>query len=119
MANRWWTYQRERSPIFVHSPLIATFSVSAMSYSALLRGEPKLRLASVLVAFGTAWLFFLQLRIADEFKDCADDARYRPYRPVPRGLVSLRELGVLGVGAALLQAALALWLQPALLLLLS
>jgi len=117
MANRWWIYQRERFPIYAHSPLIATFSISAMSYSALLRGEPRLRPASVLVAFGIAWLFFLQLRIADEFKDCADDALYRPYRPVPRGLVTLRELGVLGVLAALLQTALAVWLKPALLLL--
>ena len=53
-------------------------------------------------------LFFLQLRIADEFKDYEDDARYRPYRPVPRGLVSLRELAWVGVGAAAIQLALAI-----------
>jgi 4-hydroxybenzoate polyprenyltransferase len=59
------------------------------------------------------------LRIADEFKDFEEDSRYRPYRPVPRGLVSLRELGVLGLLAALLQLGLALYLQPSLLLLLA
>ena len=61
-----------------------------------------------------ALLFFLQLRIADEFKDFEDDARYRPYRPVPRGLVTLRELAWVGVGAAAIQLALALWLEPSL-----
>ena len=50
--------------------------------------------AALLVAFVTSLLFFLQLRIADEFKDYEDDARYRPYRPVPRGLVTLRELAL-------------------------
>lgn len=42
------------------------------------------------------------LRIADEYKDFEEDSKYRPYRPVPRGLVKREELGkigfVLGVG---------------------
>jgi 4-hydroxybenzoate polyprenyltransferase len=119
MANRWWVYQRERFPVLAHGPLIVAFSLSAMSYSALLRGEPRLGIPGAVVAFVTSLLFFLQLRVADEFKDFEDDARYRPYRPVPRGLVSLRELGIVGIAAALIQAALALWLKPALLLLLA
>ncbi len=120
MANRWWVYQRERFPVFAHGLLIAAFSLSAVSFSALLRGErglPEDRVA--LAAFGTAFLFFLQLRIADEFKDFEEDARYRPYRPVPRGLVTLGELGRVGAGAALLQLLLGLWLMPSLLLLLA
>jgi 4-hydroxybenzoate polyprenyltransferase len=119
MTRRWWVYQRERFPVFAHGPLIAAFSVSAVSYSTLLRGEIALPVAGTLVAFATAFLFFLQLRIADEFKDHEEDVRYRPYRPVPRGLVSLRELGWVGVGAALVQLALALALKPALALILA
>ena len=45
-------------------------------------------------------------------------ARYRPYRPVPRGLVTLGELGWIGVGGAAIQLALALWLHPPLVALL-
>lgn len=41
------------------------------------------------------FLFFLLLRLFDEFKDAEDDAKYRPYRPVPRGLVSFKELNLL------------------------
>lgn len=112
MSSRWWTYQKERFPIFAHGPLILAFSLSAMSYSALLRGESSLLPQAALVAFVTALLFFLQLRIADEFKDAEDDARWRPYRPVPRGLVTLRELGWIGFGAAVIQLLGSLWLLP-------
>jgi len=118
MNSRWWIYQKERFPVFAHGPLIMAFSLSAMSYSALLRGAEALRPAAALVAFVTAFLFFLQLRIADEFKDAEEDARFRPYRPVPRGLVTLRELGRVGVGAAAVQLAGSLWLRPQLAVLL-
>jgi 4-hydroxybenzoate polyprenyltransferase len=117
---RWWVYQRERFPVFAHGLLIAAFSFSALSFSILLRGRDTLpSAAAVLVAFGTAFLFFLQLRIADEFKDFEEDSCFRPYRPVPRGLVRLRELGVLGALAALVQLGLALWLDATLVLLLA
>jgi len=56
-----------------------------------------------LTAFGVCLLMFLQLRIADEFKDAAEDARWRPCRPVPRGLVSLKELRGVFILAALIQ----------------
>ena len=108
--SRWWTYQRERFPIFAHGLLIAAFSSSAVSYSAMLRGQMP-RLISIGVAFVTCFLFFLQLRIADEFKDFEEDSRYRPYRPVPRGLIKLRELGILFVIAAAIQLTLALALN--------
>jgi 4-hydroxybenzoate polyprenyltransferase len=117
--TRWITYQRERFPLLAHGPLVAAFSVSAVCFSRLVRGEPGLPPpASLVVAFVTALIFFLQLRITDEFKDFEDDARYRPYRPVPRGLVTLRELGWIGVGGAAIQLALALWLHPPLVALL-
>ncbi|MBD3883142.1 UbiA family prenyltransferase [Phormidium tenue FACHB-886] len=104
--KRWWSYQEERFPVVQNSILILVFSSSAVCYSLRLRGAT-IRLSEVLpailVAFFTLFLFFLQLRITDEFKDYQDDATYRPYRPVPRGLVSLRELGVLGVAGGIVQ----------------
>lgn len=112
-ARKWWRYQRERFPIIAHGLLIGAFSFCAVSLSRALRGEPGWPGGpQLLVAFGTCFTFFLQLRIADEFKDFEEDARYRPYRPVQRGLVTLRELGALFVVAALLQFLLAIWLNP-------
>ena len=117
---RWWVYQRERFPLLAHGPLIAAFSASGVSFSAALRGaEHGPRVISLVIAFLSALCFFFQLRVADEIKDADDDAAHRPYRPVPRGLVTLGELRVLSGLAALAQVGLALWLDARLLLLLA
>jgi 4-hydroxybenzoate polyprenyltransferase len=119
VPNRWWVYQRERFPVAAHGPLIAAFSLSAVSYSALLRGMHHLPgWKPCLVAFASSFLFFFQLRLADEYKDYEEDARYRPYRAVPRGLVTLAELGWVWAGCIGIQLVLALWLAPKLILLL-
>jgi 4-hydroxybenzoate polyprenyltransferase len=113
--RRWWAYQRERFPLFGHGPLVAAFSFSAVCFSALLRGRTgPPPWPAVVTAFVTCLLLFLQLRIADEFKDFEEDSRWRPYRPVPRGLVTLRELAGLWVITGAIQLALALWLEPSL-----
>jgi 4-hydroxybenzoate polyprenyltransferase len=119
-VNRWWTYQKERFPLVAYVPLIAAFSFAAVGYSALGRGPVTgLGWRQTLVAFLTSLMFFLQLRLADEFKDFEDDLRYRPYRPVQRGLVKLGELALVGVACAPLQLLLALWLSMGLLPLLA
>lgn len=113
MANRWWVYQRERFPIFAHSPIILAFSLSAVSYSALLRGASNLPgFKPCFVAFANSFLTFLQLRLADEFKDFEEDSRFRPYRPVPSGLIKLRELAWVWAVCIILQLLLAFWLSP-------
>lgn len=113
---RWWIYQRERFPIFLHGSLIAAFSFCMVSYSSLVRGLVRVPDGkTLLVAFASSLIFFWQMRVADEYKDYADDARYRPYRPVPRGLISLRELSTVALAGGVVQFVLALWLAPALL----
>ena len=98
-----------------HGLLIAAFSACAVSCSWLLRKatEPPCPGAFV-VAFVTSFLIFLQLRIADEFKDHEEDCRWRPWRPVPRGLVTLTELARVAAVAAVVQLGLALWFSPGL-----
>ena len=44
--------------------------------------------------FIVTFLQFLMVRIVDEFKDYEEDCKYRPYRPVPRGLIKLKELKI-------------------------
>lgn len=106
--TRWWIYQRERFPIFAHGPLILAFSLCAVCFSSLLRGVDRFPAWQVIaVAFFSSFFSFLHLRLADEFKDFDEDSRYRPYRPVPRGLVSLRELGVLWAATGAIQIVLA------------
>jgi hypothetical protein len=114
MKNRWWIYQHERFPVFKHGLLIAVLSLAAVGYSFLLRDAFETRSflqspATAAIAFVSLFLFFLQLRIADEFKDYKEDCRYRPYRPVPRGLIQLWELGMVAIGAAVVQLGLAIY----------
>jgi len=109
--NRWLIYQKERFPLLAHGPLIAAFSACAVSFSSLVRHAPPPDWRMYLTAFVVCLLMFLQLRIADEFKDAEDDARWRPYRPVPRGLVKLSELRLLFILAAAVQLGLVLWLD--------
>lgn len=112
IPNRWWVYQRERFPVFAHAPVILAFSLSALSYSALLRGATSLPgWKPCAVAFACSLLSFLQLRLADEFKDFEEDSKYRPYRPVPRGLIHLRELGWVWAGCMAAQMVLCLLLD--------
>ena len=114
--RRWWIYQRERFPLHRHGPLILAFSCSAVTFSWMLRSQSGWPAwSSLVVAFLSCLIFFIQMRIADEFKDDEDDTRYRPYRPVPRGLVTLRELGVIFVSVGVVQLCLAFWLDVRLL----
>ncbi|MBX9450237.1 MAG: UbiA family prenyltransferase [Taibaiella sp.] len=96
--KRFWIYQKERFPFMGHGLLVAAFSFSAVSYSRICRGEPGfVEWKTFLVGIFTTISLFLLVRIFDEFKDAADDERYRRELPVPRGLVSLKELRDLGI----------------------
>ena len=110
LAARLWEYQAERFPVFKHGALIVAFGASAVCLSALLRGgtpNPLAVVVAVLVLFGV----FFQLRVADEHKDNEDDTKFRPERPVPRGLVTLAELRGVAIGVGVAQIALTAWLD--------
>ena len=93
LAARLWIYQRERFPVAQYLPMVAAFAFSASSYSRACGARPGIvAIPALLVGMATSFCLFLLLRLFDEFKDREDDARYRPYRPVPRGLVSLAEI---------------------------
>lgn len=117
LVSRFWEYQKERFPIFAHGVLIASFSFCGVALSASLRHwDPAPGAPAFLTAFLTSFLFFLQLRISDEHKDRFEDARFRPYRPVPRGLISLDELAKIGAWSGLIQLAVVLAFYPGLLI---
>jgi 4-hydroxybenzoate polyprenyltransferase len=101
-----------------HGILVASFSFSAISYSRICRGAAGFVSPAVFFAgiFTTISLFLL-VRIFDEFKDQEDDAAFRRHLPVPRGLMSLRELMVVGIVAAALQIAVNAFFFPKMLVL--
>jgi len=115
--KRFYIYQKERFPLAGHGLLIAAFSFSAVSYSRICRGaEGFIDLKTFLVGIFTTVTLFLLVRIFDEFKDAEDDAKYRKELPVPRGLISFRELFAMGIVIVLLQIGINLLFFPKMLI---
>ncbi len=112
LLQRFYIYQKERFPVLAHGAMITAFTFSAVSYSRICRGaEGFIGTQDFLIGiFATITLFFL-VRVFDEFKDKEDDAKYRRYLPVPRGLISLRELKIIGSIVALIQIAVIAYFQ--------
>jgi 4-hydroxybenzoate polyprenyltransferase len=104
-----WIYQKERFPLAKTGPLLAVFSAASICVSAELAGRPLPGWGAFVAGFIVAMMLFFQMRVCDEYKDLEDDQRYRPDRPIPRGLVSLRTIIGLGV-ASLPVTAFAAWL---------
>jgi len=91
--KRFYQYQKERFPFLANIVLIAAFTFSALSYSRISRGvEGFVSLKLYLIGAFTTVTLFLLVRIFDEHKDAEDDAKFRKELPVPRGLVTLKEL---------------------------
>jgi len=103
-----WTYQKERFPLVKTAPLLAVFSAASLCASAVMAGRPLPGPGAFVAGFIIALLLFFQMRVCDEYKDQDDDRRYRPHRPIPRGLVSLGQIRMLGV-ASMPLTALAVW----------
>ncbi len=99
LLSRLWIYQSERLPLLRTGALVAVFASASISVSAQLAGRDFPPVYVFVASAMVTLVFFMHLRICDEFKDAEVDRRYRPERPVPRGLVSLAELR--GVGIAL------------------
>ena len=117
--QRIWIYQRERFPSFRFGLISLAFSFCGICISRLMRSEISWpHFSSAVVAFCCVFLFFLQLRFLDEFKDYETDCLHRPERPVPRGLVSLKQIGWVFVITVLIQGVLVFSLSPFLFILL-
>ena len=103
LVQRLWIYQSERIPLVKTSVLVAVFSAASINVSALLAGRALPGWTSYATAFFVALIIFIQLRACDEYKDAPDDYNYRPERPIPRGLITLRT--ILTIGFALVPVA--------------
>ncbi|MBT0955928.1 UbiA family prenyltransferase [Alphaproteobacteria bacterium KMM 3653] len=118
LHHRLWTYQAERFPLIKTVPLLAVFSAASLCLSAHLAGRPLPGAAGFTLAFALVFILFFQMRVADEAKDAKDDRLYRPSRPIPRGLVSLKLILTLGALLAPLAALIAYAYHPSVLWLL-
>jgi 4-hydroxybenzoate polyprenyltransferase len=113
ILQRLWIYQRERFPLIVNLIAVAVFTFSAISYSRICRGEHGfIPIKHYFIGVFVTFTLFLLVRIFDEFKDKIEDALYRKYLPIPRGLVTLSELRTVAILVAILQLGAILVFQP-------
>lgn len=115
--KKWYTYQKERFPVvmfglYIFCIVFAVFCFSYISNEILMHSYKiwletpstnNIEWIKIIPMFIVAFLQFLMVRITDEFKDYEEDCKYRPYRPVPRGLITLKELKILFIICAILQ----------------
>ena len=129
-------YLNERFPLGKNSFFVLIFTLSGYIYTELLYNSKiikpillkEINRASLLwdkeidkvpiiwykllSLFIIIFMFFFQLRITDEFKDYEEDLKYRPYRPVQRGIISLKALGKIGISTVIIQIILAHVINP-------
>ena len=117
-------YLNERFPLGKNSIFVLIFTLSAHIYTSLLYNskiinqifskEIKVPMPwyKIISLFIIIFMFFFQLRITDEFKDYEEDLKYRAYRPVQRGVVTLKTLEKIGIATVIIQIMLAHVIDP-------
>ena len=116
-------YLNERFPLGKNSFFVLIFTLSGYIYTSLLYNSKIMYLFTngvkigifqykIIALFIIIFMFFLQLRITDEFKDYEEDLKYRAYRPVQRGIISLKTLGKIGIATVIIQIMLAHVINP-------
>jgi hypothetical protein len=117
VMRRLTAYARERFPLAAYVPMIVLASAAAIGYSRVARGAPGFAPPAIFFAAAfTLLASFFALRVADEHKDADLDRRTRPELPVPRGLVTLRELRIAAAALAIVALAVNAVLAPMLLI---
>lgn len=114
LAKALWIYQAERFPLLRTGLLLAVFSAASLCVSAHLGQRPLPALSTFVIVWLIVLMLFFQMRVCDEIKDYEDDLRYRPERPIQRGLVSLGLIKTLGLVCVLVMLALTYIMSPGL-----
>ena len=116
-------YLNERFPLGKNSFFVLIFTLSGYIYTSLLYNSKIMYLFTngvkigifqykIIALFIIVFMFFFQLRITDEFKDYEEDLKYRAYRPVQRGVVTLKTLEKIGIATVIIQIMLAHVIDP-------
>ena len=105
-----YIYQKERFPILIYGIYIFCIAFAVFCFCNY-SGNLEINYYKLIPMFFVAFLQFFIIRIMDEFKDYEEDCKYRPYRPVPRGVISLNELKTLFIISMIVQTIITLFLN--------
>ena len=91
-------YLAERFPVLSHGVLIFAYYSSSQFLARTLTepGRPMHYDITSLLGGLTLFLFFFHLRVFDEHKDYAEDLVHYPHRVLQSGVITLRDLKILG-----------------------
>ena len=91
-------YLKERFPLLSHGILIISYYSSNQFLAQILKNpdQPVKYSVNSLLGVITLFMIFFHLRIFDEHKDYKEDCKYFPKRLLSRGIITLRELKILG-----------------------
>lgn len=107
-------YLAERFPVLGHGVLILAYYSSNQFLARALTepGRPMHYDGTTLLGAVTLFCFFFHLRVFDEHKDYAEDLVHYPHRVLQSGVVTLRDLKILGSVAIALELALSAFRGP-------
>jgi len=84
----WRVFQRERFPMRTHLPLIFVLLFAHIT----LTGFSEVKAWPTIALFFVLLSFFFRMRLFDEIKDYETDCEMNPSRPLPRGILRVRDL---------------------------
>lgn len=108
LVGRIVRYIKERFLLTQYVPLVVVLGLPVATAISRYYKNLNPDLLSVFLTLTALLLFLFRLRIFDEFKDHEHDARFYPERPVPRGLISLKELEFILIPVMLVEVLIAL-----------
>lgn len=91
LLQRWSIFLNERFSLFTHLPMVLLLVAANVALSIDILGTDR-DVGSYLYGSILACCFLFRLRCFDELKDYATDCSSRPTRPLPRGLLTVREV---------------------------
>ncbi|MEE9355349.1 MAG: UbiA family prenyltransferase [Methylococcaceae bacterium] len=102
LGTRWWIFVQERFPLGEHLVSIL-FLVLANAIVAIRFLETTMNPGNIVIALIVSLLFFFRLRCFDEVKDFDIDNSINQDRPLPRGLLTVKQVKEMFVCLTLLE----------------
>ncbi len=98
-------YLNERFPPVAYISMIILFFVSGYLLPfAINKNISGIAFMEIIFGVILVLIFYLRLRIFDDFKDFCIDIKIHPERPVQRGIISLNELGIVAILAVIIES---------------
>lgn len=106
MLKRWQIFIGERFPPVSHLPMAVLFALANVGMASRCTGSAPAPLKAA-GAFVLVLSFLFRLRCFDEIKDYATDVQVNPGRPLPRGVLTLRQVKAVIGALTIVEVALA------------